>query len=357
MKKTLLVTSALVGLVASSAVAQTTVTGSLEIISRNTSFDGTAANQQKADSFLGRESQINIQNKGKLNIGGLDYAAGFSLEFDGGQAAAESVGTTSNENLYIDLINASSATTFTVGIDHIQNSKNTGLKTVTDFIDDVGDSVISSNLISLGSKAKEFMGVGIVQGLGASNLTASYFYVPNATNMGGGDTGSATDTSNTNAAYEYGVKGNDVFGVKGLALEYWKNNRDKNDVADRANSEGKKYSVNYTMGAFTVGAIDAKSTNGTYSATTSVENDTRLYSVSYAVNPNVSLSAITGKTDIKSNGVATAEDESYKAVQVGYNLGPVVITAEYADIENIKGVTTAGASQGNQGSVRVSTKF
>ena len=72
MKKTLLVTSALVGLVASSAVAQTTVTGSLEIISRNTSFDGTAANQQKADSYLGRESQINIQNKGKLNIGGLD---------------------------------------------------------------------------------------------------------------------------------------------------------------------------------------------------------------------------------------------------------------------------------------------
>ena len=66
MKKTLLVTSALVGLVASSAVAQTTVTGSLEIISRNTSFDGTAANHQKADSYLGRESQINIQNNSNV---------------------------------------------------------------------------------------------------------------------------------------------------------------------------------------------------------------------------------------------------------------------------------------------------
>ena len=67
------------------------------------------------------------------------------------------------------------------------------------------------------------MGVGIVQGLGASNLTASYFYAPNATNLGGGDTGTSTNTTGDNAAYEYGVKGNDVFGVKGLGLEYWKN--------------------------------------------------------------------------------------------------------------------------------------
>jgi hypothetical protein len=354
MKKTLLVTSALVGLVASSAVAQTTVTGSLEIISRNTSFDGTAVTKQKADSFLGRESQINIANKGKLNIGGLDYAAGFSLEFDGGQAAAESVGSTSNENLYIDIINASSATTLTVGIDHIQNSKNTGLKTVTDFIDDVGAKVVSSNLIDLGAKTKEYMGVGIVQGLGASNLTASYFYAPNATNMGGGDTGSATNDTADNAAYEYGVKGNDVFGVKGLALEYWKNHRDKNDAADRADSTGKKYSVNYTYGAFTVGAIDAKSSNGTYAATTNVENDTRLYSVSYAVNKDLSLSAITGKTDITNTGVATAEDESYKAVQVGYNLGPVGVAAAYTKVSDLAG--TAG-QDAEQLSIRLSTKF
>jgi hypothetical protein len=354
MKKTLLVTSALVGLVASSAVAQTTVSGSLEIISRNTSFDGTTATKQKSDSFLGRESQINIQNKGKLNVGGLEYAAGFSLEFDGGQAAAESVGTTSNENVYIDFINPSSATTFTIGIDHIQNSKNTGLKTVTDFIDDVGGGVISSNLIDLGAKTKEYMGVGITQGLGASNLTASYFYAPNAINMGGGDTGSATDTSNSNAAYEYGVKGNDVFGVKGLALEYWKNNRAKNDVADRADSTGRKYAVNYTYGDVTVGAIDAVSENGTYAATTNIKNDTRLYSVSYAVNKDLSLSVIKGKTDITNTGVPTAEDETYKALQVGYNLGPVGLAAAYSKVSDLAG--TAG-QDGEQLSIRLSTKF
>jgi len=352
MKKTLLVTSALVGLVASSAVAQTTVSGSLEIISRNTSFDGTVANTQKSDSFLGRESQINIANKGKLNVGGLDYAAGFSLEFDGGQTLAESAGTTSNENLYIDFINASSATTLTFGIDHIQNSKNTGLKTVTDFIDDVGDNVVSSHLVSLGARTKEFMGVGIVQGLGASNLTASYFYVPNASNMGGGDTGSATNTTADNAAYEYGVKGNDVFGVKGLALEYWKNNRDKNISTD-FDSKGRKYAANYTYGAFTAGIVDADSNNSVYTAGTNVKTDTRLYSVSYAVNNNASVSLIKGKTEI-GNVTTAVTDEEYQAIQVGYNLGPVGVAAAYSEIDDVAGVTSQDAKQL---SIRLSTKF
>jgi hypothetical protein len=349
MKKTLLVTSALVGLVASSAVAQTTVSGSLEIISRNTSFDGTAANTMKSDTYLGRESQINIQNKGKLNIGGLDYAAGFSLEFDGGQTVGEGAGSTSNENLYIDFINPSSATTLTFGIDHIQNSKNTGLKTVTDFIDDVGDGVISTHLISLGAKTKEYMGVGIVQGLGASNLTASYFFAPNATNMGGGDVGSATNTTGDNAAYEYGVKGNDVFGVKGLALEYWKNNRDKS-VSTDFDSKGRKYAANYTYGAFTAGIVDADSENGTYTAATNVKTDTRLYSVSYAINKEASVSLIKGHTDISS----ATSDEEYKAIQVGYNLGPVGVAAAYSEIEDVAGVA---AQDAKQLSIRLSTKF
>jgi len=353
MKKTLLVTSALAGLVATSAVAQTTVTGSLEIISRNTSYSGTAANAMKSDSFLGRESQINVQNKGKLNIGGLDYAAGFSLEFDGGKTVAETVGTTSNENFYIDFINASSGTTLTVGIDHIQNSKNSGLKTVTDVIDDIGGGVISSNLVDLGAKTKEYMGVGIVQTLGASGLTASYLYVPNATNMGGGDTGSASEDSGSNSAYEYGVKGDNVFGVKGLALEYWKNHRNKN-AGDTYDSAGRKYSVNYTYGDFTVGAIDAKSENGTYVTNTNVVNDTRLYSLSYAVNKELSLSAITGKTEITNTGTRTGEDEKYRALQVGYNLGPVGVAAAYSKVNDQAG--TAG-NDAEQLSIHLSTKF
>jgi hypothetical protein len=78
-----------------------------------------------------------------------------------------------------------------------------------------------------------------------------------------------------------------------------------------------------------------------------------MISATFAATKDITLGAVYNKNDI----TGTASDEKIKAVQVGYNLGPVVVTAEYADIENIKGVSTANVSQGNQGSVRVSTKF
>ena len=80
MKNKLLITTALASsLVAGSAIAQTTVTGSLGVSYKSVQGKNQTAN---GNSF-GKESQINVANKGKLNIGGLSYAAGFSLEFDG----------------------------------------------------------------------------------------------------------------------------------------------------------------------------------------------------------------------------------------------------------------------------------
>jgi hypothetical protein len=78
-----------------------------------------------------------------------------------------------------------------------------------------------------------------------------------------------------------------------------------------------------------------------------------MFSATFAATKDITLGAVYNKNNI----TGTAVDEKIKAVQVGYNLGAVVITAEYADIENIKGVETANASQGNQASVRLSTKF
>lgn len=78
-----------------------------------------------------------------------------------------------------------------------------------------------------------------------------------------------------------------------------------------------------------------------------------MYSATFAATKDITLGAVYNKNDI----AGTTDDEKIKAVQVGYNLGPVVITAEYADIENIKGVSSVNVSQGNQASVRLSTKF
>ena len=139
MKNKLLLTSALAGsLMAGSALAQTSITGDLVLNYRSASFDANAGLASKRG--FGRESQVNIQNKGKLS-NGMDYAAGFSLEFDGqnggGSQASPNTerNTISNENLYFDFINGN--TVVTVGVDHMQRVYGGATPQVLDNIDDV----------------------------------------------------------------------------------------------------------------------------------------------------------------------------------------------------------------------------
>jgi hypothetical protein len=68
----------------------------------------------------------------------------------------------------------------------------------------------------------------------------------------------------------------------------------------------------------------------------------------------LSLSAITGKTEITNTSTRTSKDESYKALQVGYNLGPVGVAAAYSKVADIAG--TSG-NDAEQLSIRLSTKF
>jgi len=68
MKNKLLLSSALLGslVIGSLAQAQTTVTGSLAVTYKSQSDMTQAVDTARA---MGRESQINVQNKGKLNNG------------------------------------------------------------------------------------------------------------------------------------------------------------------------------------------------------------------------------------------------------------------------------------------------
>jgi len=116
-----MLTTAMATVITTAALAQTTITGELRINYKDVSAPkGTSAAATGTKDTVygfGAEQQINIQTKGKLNLGGLDYAAGFSIENDG-----EQTGTLFNENVYMDLTNASSGTTISFGRDHIQRS-------------------------------------------------------------------------------------------------------------------------------------------------------------------------------------------------------------------------------------------
>jgi hypothetical protein len=115
--KKLMLTTAIASVLTTAAIAQTTITGELRINYKAVGSEVVTGTVTTSGRGFGNEAQINVQTKGKLNVGGLDYAAGFALENDGVQATS-----LFNENTYMDFTNASSGTTISLSQDHIQRS-------------------------------------------------------------------------------------------------------------------------------------------------------------------------------------------------------------------------------------------
>ena len=369
MKNKLMLTSALVGsLVAgSSAIAQTTITGSLDLqyTGLESKIDSTLRNSVGGSSFagMGREAQLNVQNKGKTNIAGLDYAAGFALEFDGnGNSAGNEGSTISNENTYIDFIMG--GTTLTFGVDHIQNSHNNLSPTASINMADITDAQLSvSYTNSVGANPKESIGLGIMQATPVGTFSA--LFVPTNNDTGNRDSRTTIDKAGRNSAYEVGFRGN--LGVKGLDAKYFYNKEDASGQTPVTNvliqdPRGKSAGLAYNFGAVTVGAdrqwnknVIAPGATGITAATGTQlgEKKTTQIGVSYAASKDLSVSvnkAETKRTDIVSTG-----DEEWMQYAVGYNFGPVAGSISYVTIDNVGNLT----AQGDYKIVhaRLSTKF
>jgi hypothetical protein len=254
MKNKLLITTALASsLVAGSALAQTAITGSLTASYKSVQGKNNSGN---GNSF-GKESQINVSNKGKLNIGGLSYAAGFSLEFDGADgiysykaeptlttttgtgtlvssaAAAASLGVIQSvsvasstrqtgtsawhlENNYIDIISESSGTTLTISSDHIQNGRG-GLAHIVgqhaeDFTGGVARTTTGYAMDYAGTAVAESFGVGIVQNVGKLGKLSA-LYVPN--HQASINVNRDTGTTAANSAQSGGVVADDGDAILG----------------------------------------------------------------------------------------------------------------------------------------------
>jgi hypothetical protein len=406
MKNKLLITTALASsLVAGSAIAQTTVTGSLGVSYKSVQGKNSTAN---GNSF-GKESQINVANKGKLNIGGLSYAAGFSLEFDGADGIytyspglSQSVGSlgintapsivpaitiadtsiTSNrvvtsvgvsarqtgsngwhlENNYIDIISESTGTTLTVSSDHIQNARG-GLAHIVgqhaeDFTGGVNKTTTSLAMDYAGTSVAESFGIGLVQNVGKLGKV-SYFYVPNHTAQGaqsaknsilqaGGvvaDDGDAVlGSDDLPNAYEYGFIGD--LGVKGLTVKAFKNVEGVKRAADNSTTnisktKGQNLGIRYNYDIFTVGVNQMKQkVGGTTAALDNLETKQMEYGLGFAVNKDLSVGLYMNKA--KKDGAAA--DEKTQSVAVGYSLGPVALSAQYGNVDNMGGEANKDAN-------------
>jgi hypothetical protein len=347
--KKLMLTSALAGLLVSgNAIAQTTISGELRINLKSTEAKVPTGTTTGSKRGFGSEQQINFATKGKLNVGGLDYAAGFAMENDGAQAS-----TLFNENTYIDITKASSGTTLSIGLDHIQRSDSDRSAAVL-----VGFSPneLSTDGHSV-SRFRQNLGPAVSQGMGIAVLqaipnfgTLSYNYVPTTINQTSGSTNTSTIGSgssenllenNQESGYEVGFTGG--FGVKGLNTYYFKSAAEK-EVNATTKAEAKSWGANYNFGQFTVGYADKKHNLGTSSETaTNVgsaqaagEHKEKHYGAAYAVNQQMTVGLLYAEAEVAGSAVET----KLKGINIGYNLGPVNATVGYAKTTDVNG--TAG---------------
>jgi len=362
--KKLMLTSALAGLLVSgNAIAQTTISGELRVNLKATEAKVPSGTTTASKRGFGSEQQINFATKGKLNVGGLDYAAGFSIENDGAQA-----NTLFNENTYIDITNASSGTTLSIGLDHIQRSDSDRSAAVL-----VGFSPneLSTDGHAL-SRFRQNLGPAVSQGMGIAVLqaipnfgTLSYNYVPTTINQTAASTTTSTIGSgasenllenNQESGYEYGFTGG--FGVKGLNTYYFKSAAQQ-ETGATTKAEAKSWGANYNFGQFTVGYADKThnlgagsevQTNVTTASMAAGEHKEKHYGAAYAVNQQMTVGLLYAKAEVAGSSVET----KLKGINIGYNLGPVNATIGYAQTSDVNG--TAG-NDVNVGMIRLIGAF
>ena len=365
---TALVTSML-GAGITASVAQTTVSGNLDLSYLATSAKG---NSGAINSFrgFGKESQINLANKGKLN-NGMDYAAGFSLEMDGPDAGPTGM---HEEGVYINII--SGDTTLGFGSDSVQNPDSNptilagfGYLRSDATINISGTPTAVTGLYSAGANSPySAYGVNLVQKTPIGSFSA--LYVPTAsTNVGSlndihNSSSAATaepgiTRGSSESAYELGFRGD--LGVKGLNAMAFMNKSDaKRNGTITEDEKGLRIAAVYTTGPFSIAGDYAK-VEGVNTGIASVvavrgeEIKSKSIGLGYAITPNLTASVTRAQAEPKAIVTGrTNADEEIDILALGYSLGPVAISAQFKQTDNIAGYSGADVESF---AVKVGTRF
>ena len=358
--KKLLATSALTCVAMLSSVtlssAQTTVSGNLALGYKASSTSSPSTTDGKVISFrtFTKESQINLANKGKLN-NGMDYAAGFSLEFDGNQGATglavastnDSIAAGTSENVYLNIISGN--TTLHFGADHIQNP-DTMLTNIAGGIVDIDEVMSGVNnkapiFITTANSAYQAYGAGVVHNFGP--ITASIYHVPSRSNglaaNNGGNRGSNDVDGTVNAGADTSESQTEIMlrgdlGVKGLTTLAYYGTSESGSTTLTDKTTGYKFGARYNMGAITVAADFAETETATLSTGLAVQTESKSIGLGYAVNKDVTVGLMHTRSDRNTLPGAT---EKLTGINIGYNLGPVAVNVNVAKGDDVGGVTSS----------------
>ena len=356
--KKLLLSTALAGVVLStSAIAQTTVGGNMTVGLRATEekgISGATTTASKRGMLI--ETQLNVASKGALN-NGMNYAAGFSLEFDANDyPSSTSTKSIANENVYIDLISGN--TTFSAGIDHMNDFDRSMIPVVGEIgkaTGSQGGTTAATNMLADPLNTSAAAGVAVRQAFpGVGQITLAYTPTMscNSTDIAGcGGADTTVVEGNEGSAYSALLEISNV-GIKGLALEAGYTEQQKKVGSTSSPTKDATFvtaGLRYTNGPITAGynrkefafggvsATNPAAVTGGY--TTNEERTQNDYGIAYTVG-NISYGAI---YQVTSSNISTELDEKYKAIGIGYNLGPVAAKANFAKHENLGGLAGTDA--------------
>jgi hypothetical protein len=263
-----------------------------------------------------------------------------------------------SENTFIDFINGN--TTITIGADHL-NFSDVNMTNLVGFgyiaADGVGNmrSLYPTNLSNY-----QAFGIGAVQTTSIGKFSANFTPhanngaagndIFNGTNKGAGGAG--------NSAYEITYTGN--LGLNGLTVlgSYmaWQAPATiLGGIAVLEDAKTSRVAAKYNFGQFTA-AIDRSREENVQAMTATTTGAQKFngdsYGVAYAVNKELSIGAT--YAEAKSNTVNNPKKESTVILAVGYNLGPVAVSTQYKNVQNLSGLSQ---NDGQQLGVWVNTNF
>jgi len=369
-KLTTALISSLFGLGLSSvSVAQTTVSGNLDLAYNAVSSNAVGGSYRA----VGRETQINIANKGKLS-NGMDYAAGFSWEIDGGESLGAATGNTdsnnaTNENVYIDFF-YNKDSYISISNDHVPNTDVT-LTNLVGWGYLGGQGTGNQTSLYPTSINTSGYGIGLSHNLGPIRLSGTF--VPNPDKEGATTNDTAhtmTNAADTNANSRIELLARGDLGVKGLdvLVGYAKQDRPTTGAtidATAKDPKGYRAALKYNFGQVTVAGdyIKTEGNNITTgatassaaSATTTADHELtgKSVGIAYAITPTLSVGYTRSVAETNKTGYA---DEKVNHYAVGYNLGAVTIQAQVRDAKGVAGTNGVGG-EGEIAQVKFSTRF
>lgn len=328
MKKKLLLSSALVGLVAvTGAHAETKVTGNFEQTFKSVTDDASAG-KASADGF-GSELNMGLSSSAELD-NGMTASFGFNVESDGTNG-----GAMENDSYYLS-IGMSDAVSFTIGQDNGNNLSGSAVPHVSD----TASTVVDGGYHNLGIAEKDGHDYQHIRtDIKGAGGTFTLRYVPSAGGQKAAHSGTAGDDGNS--GYDVIYKGS--LGVDGLSIVAGQAKIDQDKLSgatDPVDIVLTKLGVGYNFGSFAVGVemqdseTDSREDSSSGTQGQKDEEDSVVVGATMALSDKVSVGIARYMSERTDNGVKDTDEETTNMVSLGYSLGGIALDINYAQTEN-----------------------